>query len=145
MFFRPMRISDTSRVIELFRQVGCAEFKVPSKAWFATRLLLPTFHIFVIEDETGKVIGATVLNQLPNPKYNWRGYLDYVVVDKPFRGRGFGRKLMVGVLARARALGCQEILLSASDLEARALYHSLGFEVLSSSSLMKLASQIRCS
>ena len=143
MFFRSMKISDTARVVELFRQVGRSEFKAPSKLWFATRLLLPTFHTFVIEDDNCRVIGAVVLNRLSNPKHNWRGYIDYVVVDEPFRGYGFGRRLMEGVLARAQALGCQEVLLSTSNPEARALYHSLGFEVCLSSSLMKLTPQIR--
>ena len=145
MFFRSMKISDTLRVVELFRQVGRSEFPVPSRWWFATRLLLPTFHVFVLEDEKHQVVGAAVLNRLPNPKYNWCGHIDYVVIDKPFRGRGFGRKLMVGTIARARALGCREVLLSTSTPEARALYHSLGFQVLSSSSSMKLSPQTHCS
>lgn len=140
MFFRPMKISDTKRVVELLCQIGNSDFTPPSKWWFAIRLLLPTFHVFVLEDDSGTIVATVFLNLLSNPKYGWRGYIDYVVVDKLARRNGFGRKIMEGTLIRAKKLGCQEVLLSTGNLEAQALYESFGFRVCSGSSLMKLTS-----
>jgi ribosomal protein S18 acetylase RimI-like enzyme len=52
----------------------------------------------------------------------------YVVPDR--RGNGLGRALMEGALALARARGADHIDLNTadSDLAARALYESLGFD-----------------
>ncbi len=140
MLFRSMRLSDTPCVIDLLRQVGNQDFIPPSRFWFLIRLLLPTFYIFVLEDETGLVVATTFLNRLPNPKYGWRGYIDYVVVEKSCRRRGFGRQVMTGVLTEAERLGCREVLLTTSHSNAQALYESLGFKAKPSSVLMRRAS-----
>jgi len=141
MFFRSMKISDTYRVIELLRQIGNADFVPPSKWWFAIRLLFPTFHVFVLEDDSGAIVAMVFLNLLSNPKYGWRGYIDYVVVDKSARRNGFGRKIMEGTLARAKKLGCQEVLLTTSNPDAQALYESLGFRVRSGRNFSKVISE----
>ncbi|MFH1089829.1 MAG: GNAT family N-acetyltransferase [Candidatus Uhrbacteria bacterium] len=140
MLFRSMRLSDTPRVIDLLRQIGNQDFVPPSRLWFLTRWLLPTFHIFVLEDETGLVVAMVFLNRLPNPKYGWRGYIDYVVVEKSCRRRGFGRQIMTGVLTEAEKLGCREVLLTTSHPEAQALYESLGFKTKPSSVLVRRTS-----
>jgi len=137
MLFRKMRLSDTPRVIDLLRQVGSQEFVPPSRFWFLIRLLLPTFYVFVLEDETDLVVATVFFNRLSNPKYNWRGYIDYVVVEKSCRRRGFCRQIMTGVLIEAERLGCREVLLTTSHPEAQALYESLGFKAKPSSVLMR--------
>ncbi|MCO5314580.1 MAG: GNAT family N-acetyltransferase [Solirubrobacterales bacterium] len=56
-------------------------------------------------------------------------WLEDVYVDGTARGRGLGRILMEGVLARVRARGCARIQLDANreNGPAVALYESLGF------------------
>jgi|GEM_PF-6159033 len=138
--FRPMRITDVSRVVDLLRQVGNSYFEPPEEKWFLEQLSLPTFHIFVMEDYVGKVVAMTFLNCLLNPKYGWRGYIDYVVVEELYRRHGWGREIMKGTLHEAKKFGCREVLLSTSSPEAQALYESLGFETKTNSVLMRLAS-----
>jgi len=140
MLFRSMKISDTPRVNELLRQVGSADFVPPSRWWFLTRLFLPTFHIFALEDDSRAIVSTVCFNRMPNPKYNWRGYIDYVVVDKSHRRRGFGRRIMESTLVEAKKFGCREVLLSTSHSEAQALYKSLGFKVKTTSVLMRFTS-----
>lgn len=56
-------------------------------------------------------------------------WLEDVFVNESARGRGFGRTLMEGVIARAEARGAARIQLDANrrNTAALALYESLGF------------------
>lgn len=64
----------------------------------------------------------------------WTGsedaWLEDVFVRETARGEGFGRRLVEGAIARARARGCARIQLDANreNLPAISLYESLGFE-----------------
>jgi ribosomal protein S18 acetylase RimI-like enzyme len=52
-----------------------------------------------------------------------------ILVDEPFRGRGYGRRLMELVEEEARDMGLQRIELNvfADNARARGLYESIGF------------------
>jgi len=57
-----------------------------------------------------------------------------IAVDRGLRGRGLGRKLLEGVLSQVGAQGWR-VCVSAGNLKALELYASVGFRVLSSSTV----------
>jgi GNAT superfamily N-acetyltransferase len=137
-FFRAMRLGDYPRVVELLRQIGTREFPLLPRETLEDFMELKTFQPFVVENDDELVVTFGLLNVLPNPKFGWRGYIDYIVTDEPYRRRGFGRILFQGLIRRAQHLGCHHILLTTSDKKARRLYRSCGFIVRPKSRPMKL-------
>lgn len=125
--FRPMTVKDLPRVIELLRQIGASDFPEPSEDRLLDFLELPTFHPFVLENSTGLVVAMGILIRMPNLKYDWCGYFDYVVVDEAYRYHGFGRMVITNLIDEARALGCRSLFLTTSNPVARRLYESYGF------------------
>ncbi len=57
------------------------------------------------------------------------GIIEDVVVDKSYRGKGVGRKLIELLIKEARAKGanCVELTSNSERKEANALYESMGF------------------
>lgn len=74
----------------------------------------------------GQVVGVVALFRIDDSHFE----LARLAVDPKFQGQGIGRALTRAALARASALGAEELrLLSNTKLEpAIALYRSLGFE-----------------
>ncbi|KAJ1881971.1 N-alpha-acetyltransferase 30 [Coemansia sp. RSA 1722] len=58
-----------------------------------------------------------------------RGYIGMVAVDKRFRGRGIGRRLVSMAIERMRHMGADEITLEAEtgNKGALAMYEAMGF------------------
>jgi ribosomal protein S18 acetylase RimI-like enzyme len=79
--------------------------------------------------DCGKVVGSATLSTRAVPCFGLVGYIDDVVVDPAYRGRGHARALMEHCLAAARARDCQRVQLSSSPHRkaARRLYQKLGF------------------
>lgn len=125
--FRPMTVGDLPRAIELLRQIGTSDFPEPSEDRILDFLELPTFHPFVLENSTGLVVAMGILIRMPNLKYGWRGYFDYVVVDEAYRYHGFGRAVITNLIDEAKVLGCRSLFLTTSNPAARRLYESYGF------------------
>lgn len=52
-----------------------------------------------------------------------------ILIDRSCRGRGFGRQMLVWILAQARGLGCERVRLSVyrSNAVAARLYAGVGF------------------
>lgn len=88
----------------------------------------PVFRFFVIDVE-GKPAATTTLVFAAKS-----GYVGAVMVDAPFRGRGFARRLLEAAMQATRAAGKPFLVLDvlADNAPARALYASLGFERLRS-------------
>jgi len=61
----------------------------------------------------------------------YRGMVDDVVVDRNYRGRGIGKKLMELILEEAKTMGLDEVLLFTGHHRKAAikLYTGLGFEL----------------
>jgi len=75
---------------------------------------------FLIEND-GEIIG-TILGSFDGR----RGYLQKIVIDKNFRGKGLGKKLVETVIKRLRILACTYITINVeSDLVD--FYKSCGF------------------
>jgi ribosomal protein S18 acetylase RimI-like enzyme len=78
---------------------------------------------FVIEDETGRMLGAAA-------GYTWAGISEIrqMWVDPAFRGRGYGRALLDAMVAEARRRGVSRIWVSSYDFQAPGLYERAGFQ-----------------
>lgn len=89
-----------------------------------------TFGAFVSDE----LVGSASLCRMPespiDPELiNWFG-LSAVIVHPDFRGQGLGRALVRECLSRAEQQGGKGMLLEVNvPNPAKALYHSLGFEV----------------
>ena len=78
---------------------------------------------FVIEDETGRMLGAAA-------GYTWAGVseIKQMWVDPAFRGRGFGQTLLGAMVAEARRRGVSRIWVASYDFQAPELYERAGFK-----------------
>lgn len=85
-------------------------------------------HLYFVNLD-GKVAGMGTLVFLHAPS-SFRGRVEDVVVDKKFRGRGIGKKLMSHLIRVAKKAGVLMIELTSgpSRIAANQLYRSLGFE-----------------
>jgi ribosomal protein S18 acetylase RimI-like enzyme len=78
---------------------------------------------FVIEDDTGRMLGAAA-------GYTWAGIseIKQMWVDPAFRGRGYGRALLEAMVAEARRRGVSRIWVASYDFQAPGLYERAGFK-----------------
>jgi len=103
-----------------------------------THLMDPTrTRVSVIREiATDRLVAVALLKV----SYDWRkcvGDIEYVLVDKDFRGggRGLGRALMEHLLEQAREVGVTLVKLVSEPVreDARALYMKLGFKLVEGS------------
>jgi L-amino acid N-acyltransferase YncA len=95
----------------------------------------PRHPVFVAEAasssgaDTSTVVGWSSLNAF-NPREAYRHVADLsVYVERGWRGRGVGRRLLEHLIERARALGYHKMMLSTFPFNASgvALYERMGF------------------
>lgn len=88
-------------------------------------------HHLLIAVKQGEVVGfinftvrKTILHQQPS------ALIDELVVDKNYRCKGLGKKLVYQAINRAKQLKCGEIEVSTekSNEQARKFYQKIGFE-----------------
>ena len=97
------------------------------RAWLAARG--PRHPVFVAETNGGDVIGWASLNAF-NPRPAYDGVADLsVYVERAWRGRGVGRRLLAHLVECARGLGYHKLVLAAFPFNAAGvtLYERLGF------------------
>jgi L-amino acid N-acyltransferase YncA len=112
------------------------ELRTPEerRRWLAARG--PRHPVFVAEaddpsreDNKMNVVGWSSLNAF-NPREAYRHVADIsVYVERGWRGRGVGRRLLEHLIERARALGYHKMMLSTFPFNASgvALYERMGF------------------
>jgi putative acetyltransferase len=85
----------------------------------------PPGGAFLLARLDGHPVGCVALR----PFDASRGEVKRLYVAAPARGRGVGRTLLAGIIARGRVRGYQQLVLDTLDtmLAAQALYRSLGF------------------
>jgi GNAT superfamily N-acetyltransferase len=78
---------------------------------------------FVIRDEWGRMIGVAA-------GYTWAGIseLKQMWVDKPYRGRGYGRALLNAYVTEACSRGVRRIWTASYDFQAPEMYEKAGFK-----------------
>jgi GNAT superfamily N-acetyltransferase len=86
----------------------------------------------LVAEEKGKVIGTLQLTFIPYLTYKGssRAQIEAVRVDKAFRGRGVGNKLLEWTIRRAKEKGCHMVQLTTNKVRKDALpfYEKLGFK-----------------
>ena len=86
-------------------------------------------HIINVIEHDSKIVASITL--LREPKFIHGGkavlHIEDVVVDKNYRGQGFGKKLLQEAIQYAKDTGCYKIILNC-DLECEHFYHKLGFK-----------------
>ena len=89
-------------------------------------------HIAFLAEAEGEVVACAILiwwTMLPTltALHRKRGYVSSVYTDPAWRRRGIARRLMDDLIAQAREMGVQRLVLWASDM-GRPLYLDQGFE-----------------
>jgi len=100
----------------------------PSKEFFKEILTSDSIDLFVAESDNKIIAGMLTLVSYPNitGKKLW---IEDVVVDGSFRGKGIGEQLIMAAIDYARTLGAKEIKLTSRPFRAAAnqLYQKMGF------------------
>jgi ribosomal protein S18 acetylase RimI-like enzyme len=132
-YVRVARPQDAQVIAQLLRDFN-AEFDepAPDPAWLGTRIaqLLDGEHFTVLLGEPGSY-GVAVLRFRPGLwSEGLECYLAELYVVPQQRGHGLGRKLMQAAIEVARSQGADymELGTAETDVAARALYESLGFD-----------------
>ena len=84
--------------------------------------------LFLLEDDGG-VIGMLTVGVYLSPTGS-KAWIEDVVVDDMFRGRGLGRKLVTHAIDYCKSQNINTLMLTSNPkrVAANALYQSLGFE-----------------
>ena len=85
-------------------------------------------HLYVLESD-GQFIGMTTLCLYQCPT-GWKAWIEDVVVDQNYRGKGYGKVMIEKVIELCRNKGNVTLMLTSrpSRVAANQLYQSLGFE-----------------
>lgn len=85
-------------------------------------------HLFFLQKE-GQIIGMFTVGIYKTPT-GLKGWLEDVVVDNAFRGKGFGRLLVEHSITFTKVKGADTFMLTSNPTRVAAnnLYRSLGFE-----------------
>ena len=128
---RPFKPADLDKVCDIERR----SFPSP---WPRSSFML--FHHqnpkgFVVAIRDKEVVGYAVVGlerslQLRKYRLRRRGHLLNLAVDQGFKRQGIGKALVESIIAYLREEGVEDVWLEvrASNLAARKLYSSLGFE-----------------
>ena len=105
------------------------ELRTPEerRQWLAVRG--PRHPVFVAEDGEGGVVGWSSLN-VYNPRPAYQHVADFsVYIERGWRGKGVGRRLLAHLIDQARAIGYHKMMLSTFPFNASgvALYERMGF------------------
>jgi GNAT superfamily N-acetyltransferase len=77
-----------------------------------------------LKDERGAMLGGAL-------GHVWGGWLDLdtLWVAEPFRGQGYGAKLLRAAEDEARMQGCRGVFLTTFSFQAKPFYEKFGYEV----------------
>lgn len=127
MQIRPAKIEDTEAVLRLYHFLS-SDYQDNSEA-FQEALKHPAVEVFILK-EGEEVAGTAAISFRVVPSFGLVGYIDDVVVDPNYRGKGYGKALSLHCLKVATEKKCKRVELTSrpSRVEANQLYQSLGFE-----------------
>ena len=111
------------RLATLETQTRTAEER---RGWLAARGVR---HPVLVGEASGRIVGWGSLNSF-NPRPAYDHVADFsVYVERAWRGRGVGRRLLEALVARGRELGYHKLVLAAFPFNVAgvALYRRLGF------------------
>jgi ribosomal-protein-alanine N-acetyltransferase len=133
---RPATSDDLAKIVEIENRVHVAPW---THSHFESELQKPYSHFLVLsDDETDEVIaGYAVFWQMGSEpqeqgeRHGGDAEVLNIVVDLPFRGRGFAKQMLRQVVTSAVRDGCQKVILDVrkTNVSAIQLYQSLGFSI----------------
>ncbi len=92
----------------------------------------PNQELLVLEDGEGTIIGTLQMTFTPSLSFqgSLRATIESVRIHSAYRGCGFGRQMIRGVIERARARGARIMQLASNKQRPDAIrfYESLGFK-----------------
>ncbi|MCI0546763.1 MAG: arsinothricin resistance N-acetyltransferase ArsN1 [Candidatus Rokubacteria bacterium] len=127
--------ADAAAICEIYNQgiedrVATLETELrtpPERAeWMAVR---SPRHPVIVAEAGGQVVGWASLNRFnPRPAYDHVADLS-VYIERSWRGRGVGRRLLARIIEIARALSYHKVVLAAfpTNTAGMALYERMGF------------------
>jgi L-amino acid N-acyltransferase YncA len=133
---RPARVDDAPAICAIYNQgiedrVATLETELRTteerREWMAARG--PRHPVIVAVADDGTVAGWGSLNRY-NPRAAYDHVADFsVYVERGWRGRGVGRRLLDRLVELAREIGYHKMMLSAfpTNRSGVALYESMGF------------------
>jgi len=88
-----------------------------------------TITVFVARDESGRIVGSTLIERSTNPNSPHRAEIGKVIVHRASRRQGIATALMTAAEELARAEGRWMLVLdTVTGSAAAALYESLGWQ-----------------
>ena len=138
LIFRPAKREDLPSIVrmladdDLGSQRERFEDPLPESYYKAfERIANDVNHELIVVDIDGEVVGTLQLMFLPSISYQGgvRAQVESVRVDRKFRGRGIGCKMMKWVVERARGRDAHLVQLTThrSREDAHRFYERLGF------------------
>ena len=125
MKIRPFEIDDQTAVIELWKT---CQLLVPwnDPAKDIARKLKVDADLFLVGELDGEIV-ATVMGGYEGH----RGWINYLAVAQHHRGKGYAKSIMLFVEQSIRQLGCPKInlMIRASNKDAKAFYQAMGYEL----------------
>jgi L-amino acid N-acyltransferase YncA len=132
---RPASESDAEAIARIYNQgiedrVATLETELRTaeerRRWMSAR---GPRHPVIVAEAAGAVVGWASLNQF-NPRLAYQHVADLsVYVEREWRGKGVGRRLLEALIELARGIGYHKMVLSAFPFNqsGMALYERLGF------------------
>ncbi len=101
---------------------------VMSEAQLRAVIDSPVSHLFLLCDEE-QIVGMITVGIYCSPTGS-KAWIEDVVVDRRFRGRGYGRLLVERAIDFARTQGVELLMLTSNPARtaANTLYQAIGFE-----------------
>ena len=86
-------------------------------------------HLFVMYDIDGTPVSMLTFGHYRSPT-GYKAWIEDVVVDEQYRGRGYGKTMVEFAINKIRDLGAESISLTSnsSRIAANAMYKKIGFE-----------------
>jgi len=86
---------------------------------------------YFLAKDNNKIIGSCYICIIPNLTNNGKsiGYIENVIVDKDYRKKGIGKKIMEMAIEYAKANNCYKVVLQSGikRVEAHKFYEKIGF------------------
>jgi GNAT superfamily N-acetyltransferase len=126
---------DLVGILELLKQLventGSSDnfdLKCANKIW--ENIENNNIKYFLAKDNC-KIIGSCYVCIIPNLTYNGKsiGYIENVIVDKNYRKKGIGKKIMEMAIEYAKENNCYKVVLQSGikRVEAHSFYEKIGF------------------
>jgi GNAT superfamily N-acetyltransferase len=94
----------------------------------AARVADGTITVFVARDDSGQIVGSTLIERSVNPNSPHRAEIGKVIVHRSVRRQGLARALMAAAEEQARSEGRWMLILdTVTGSAAAALYEALGW------------------